>query len=139
MALRDAIARLQVHAGSLVGMKEAPTDPPESANQFPFALSYVRAGSWRAESAGFSHAFVTLVTEIHVARSALPLDIQLALPFFEPFLQKLLGDQTLNGTMDNIGEVEFSFGSMKYAGQPTLGWQFVISGPDGAGAKVTIT
>ena len=143
MALRDAIARLQSHAGALSGMKEAPIDPPESANQFPFAVSYVRNGSWHVESAGFSHAFVTLVTEIHLARNILPLDIVAALPFFEPFLRKLLADQTLNATVDNIGNVDFSFGPMEYgeqAGIPfaTIGWQFVLSGPEGDGVKVTI-
>jgi len=138
MALRDAITRLQSHAGALSGMKEAPIDPPESANQFPFAVSYVRGGTWHVEGAGFSHALVTLVSEIHIARTLLPLDIQLALPFFEPFLRKLLNDQTLNDTVENIGDVDFSFGAMEYAGQPTIGWLFVLSGPDGAGVKVTI-
>jgi len=144
VALRDAIARLQSHAISLSGVKEAPIDPPESANQFPFAISYVRSGSWHVESAGLSHAFVVLVTEIHVARNILPLDIQAALPFFEPFLRKLLADQELNGTVNNIGNVDFSFGAMQYGEQgdipiTTIGWQFIISGPEGAGAKVTIT
>jgi len=139
VALRDAIARLQSHAGALAGMKEAPIDPPESANQFPFAVSYMRSFSWKIESAGFSHAFVMLITEIHVARNVLPLDVQLALPFFEPFLRKLLADQTLGGTVDNIGGATGGFGSMEYAGHPTLGYQFVLTGPEGDGVKVTIT
>jgi len=144
MALRDAIVSLQSKALSLPGIKEAPIDPPESANQFPFAISYVRAGTWHIESSGFSHAQVQLVTELHGARTLLPTDIQTMLPFFEQFLRKLLADQTLGGAVDNIGNVDFSFGVMEYGVQggvpiQTIGWQFVLSGPDGAGVKVTIT
>lgn len=139
MALRDAIADLQNKASSLPGMKEAPIDPPESVNQFPFAMSYVRGGTAHAESAGFGHAQVQLVTEIHVARTNMATDTQTALPFFEQFMSKLLADQTLGGFVDNIGDVEFLFGTMAYAGQPTLGWQFVIVGDEGGGAKVQIT
>jgi len=134
MALRDAVARLQVHAGSLSGMKESPTDPPESANQYPFAVTYVRGGSWHVESAGFSHALVTFITEIHVNRQNLPTDVARVVGFFEGFMQKLLGDQTLNGNIDTISTVDFEFGSMVYSGVETLGWRFVIGE-----SKVTIT
>ena len=132
MALRDVITNLQSKAAALSGMKEAPTDPPESINQFPFALTYVQNGSWTPESAGFSHALISLVTEIHIARNVLPLDIQKALPFFEPFLRAILNDLSLGSTVDTIGLIEFSFGGMTYGesgGIPvqTIGWKFTIS------------
>jgi hypothetical protein len=134
MALRDALARLQFHAGTLPGVKEAPVDPPESANQFPFAVSFVTAGSWHVESQDFSHALITFATEIHVARTNLPRDIQIALPLFEGFLRALLKDQTLNGNVDTIGTVTFAFGRLEYGGIETIGWRF-----DTGETKITLT
>lgn len=138
MALRDVVTNLQSKAAALSGVKEAPIDPPESANQFPFAVTYVRSGEWHAESAGFSHALVTLVTEIHIARQILPLDVKKALPYFETFLQSILNDLDLGNTVDTVPLIEFEFGGMSYGEQDgvpisTIGWRFTLSD-----VKVTI-
>lgn len=129
MSVVGAITRLQAIAGGLSGVKEAPTYPPEAANQFPFSVSYVppSAGSWHVESAGFSHLLVTLVTEIHVARTNLPKDMATALPYGELFLQALLNDQTLSGAVDTIAAVGVEYGRMEWGGVETIGWRFTLA------------
>ena len=124
---QDAIARIQYHARSLDGMREAPDYVPESANQFPFAISYYRTGNTIFE-AGWLKGLHTIYSEIHVARQILPSAIRAAMPFYDSLLAALEGDPRLNNTVDTIiSPVVHSFGRLEFGGQETIGWRFEIT------------
>lgn len=128
--LRTVISAIQAHALT-AGAKEAPTDPTEAANVFPFSVCYPETGSIGAEAQGQRRDLTTLVLDLHVARALLPDDIQGALPFYESFPDLLINDPTLGGTVSTINmsadsRITWEFGEMTYAGQPTLGWRFHI-------------
>lgn len=135
MALSNAIANIASKAAALANLKEAPALPPESINQFPFAATYARATyqDVRFENAGWAHVFHTIYCEIHVARTLLPRDANLAMSYIEPFIRSLLSDQYLGGTVDAVTGLRYSFGRLEWAGQETLGVRFEID------VKMTVT
>ena len=125
--LQQAITQIQTLVGALTGIKKAPATAPESINQFPFAVCYPESGTWELQ-AGVKKGLHTVVIEIHVARVDLPRDIATALGYSESVVNTLMGNPTLAGMVDTItGPVLYRFGSMHYAGQTTLGWQFRVT------------
>jgi hypothetical protein len=126
MSLVTAITRVQAIAGGLAGIRQAPTNPPESSAMFPFAVSYAKSGTETPQSAGWSVSLHTLVCEIHCQRSNLPLSVAQALPLYELFAAAVLADPTLAGTVQTTNQLRYTFGGMKYADVPTIGYQIEI-------------
>jgi hypothetical protein len=126
---QDAIARVQAIALGLSGMKEAPDYPPESVNQFPFAVTYYRTGEITME-AGWMKAVYTLFCELHFARQVLPLAVAKAMPYHNTMLAALQADPTLNGTVSTVvSPVLTTFGVLEYGGPENIhiGWRFTIT------------
>jgi len=126
MTLASAIAAVQTKAGALSGIKAAPTNPPESANQFPFAVSYPRTGRAEFASAGWANYFHTLFCEIHISRQLLPQAIATALPYAELLPSAIMADPTLGGTVNEVREVRYTFGRLEWGGVDTIGFRFEI-------------
>lgn len=127
MSLAAAIAQVQTYVSALPGIKSAPTDPPESANQFPFSVTYAVRGSFNFESAGWGIGLHQIVTEVHLARQSLPQAVAQALPYFESFVDVLIANPTLNDTVTTLNLVEYQFGRLEYGGVETIGWVFTLS------------
>lgn len=125
---QDAIARIQVLARRLDGIREAPEYAPESVNQFPFAVAYYRQGDTTLMS-GYRKGLHTLACNIFVARQLLPAAIRQAMPFYERFLAALEADPTLDGTVSTIvWPVRHTFGWIEWGEKAQLlGWQFEIT------------
>jgi hypothetical protein len=128
MALRDAITALQVKALTLSGMRGAPTDPPESINQFPFSICYDKSGSLQLESAGWALDMATIVCEIHCSRQSLPTAIAQAMSFREPFYRLLIADPTIASTVLEVRAVRYTFGYLDWGAvkDAHIGYQFQI-------------
>ncbi len=132
MSLSGAIARLQYHAGSLSGIKEAPAAPPESANEFPFAVAYPARGNW-FNPAGWAKGLHTIFVEIHCARGILPTAVTQALAYVESFPNAVMNDPTLNSTVDTIilseedGGIPYTFGRLEWGGVQTIGMRFEVT------------
>lgn len=126
MSLTSAIAAVQVKAAGLSGMQACPTNPPESASQFPFAVTYARVGEETPQSAGWSVGLHTLVCEIHCQRTVLGLAVAQALPYYELMRSALLGDVTLGGAVVTTNQLRYTFGAMEYGGTPTIGYRIEI-------------
>jgi len=125
--LQEAITEIQALVGALTGIRKAPTAAPESASAFPFAVCYPESGHWERVS-DWKKGLHTVVVEVHVARIDLARDIASALSYSESLVNALLNAPTLGGKVDTIvGSISYKFGEMKYAGQPTLGWQFRVT------------
>ncbi len=131
MTLIAAIARLQVHAGSLSGVKYAPAYPPESADAYPFAIAYPESGVFQRMT-DWDKGLHTIVVEIHVNPANLPTAVAAALPYIEAYPALLLADPTLAGAVQTIQASEeapltYKFGRMSYAGVDTIGVQFKVT------------
>jgi hypothetical protein len=126
VSLVTAIARVQVLAGQITGIKQAPTSPPEQAAMFPFTVTYARTGTETPQSAGWSVSLHTLVCELHCQRTILPLAVAQALPLYEALAVKLLADPTLAGTVQAINQLRYTFGQLEYGGVQTIGYRVEI-------------
>lgn len=123
----NAIAKLQAHALALTGMKSAPTTPTNADNViYPFAITFDKRGSLLQESAGYGFNLCTLVTEIHVANGIMGLVIPLAMSFSEPFMQKLINDPKLGGTVDTTNDIRYTFGRLGPEDTDDIGYVFEI-------------
>lgn len=124
---QDAIAKIQAHARGLAGVQEAPDYVPESANQFPFAMTYYRTGNTTFEM-GWRKGLHTVHCEIHISRQILPTAIRTAMPYYDLLIAALEDDPRLGGTVDTIvSPVVHSFGVLAFAGQENIGWRFEIT------------
>lgn len=130
---QDAITRIQALAAGLGGMKEAPAYPPESLNQFPFSLCYLRRGESIFE-AGWRKDLWVIHWEIFFARQLLNSTVEKAMPYGALALAALQADPTLNGTVSTIvasqnNPAVSEFGWLEYGSQTDLylGWRFIIT------------
>jgi hypothetical protein len=130
---QDAIARIQAIARTLPGMKEAPDYPPETINQFPFSLAYLRTSETIFE-AGWRKDKLTIFWEIYLARQILPNTINQAMPYYGLALAALQDDPTLNGTVSTIiatdaAPLTSTFGWLEYGSidNKLLGWRFAVT------------
>lgn len=127
MTLPNAIKDMQSKVSALVGMHSAPSYPPESANDFPFAVTYPRTGELALKSAGFAKFFHTLVTEIHVStQPGLAAAMENAIPFAERLASSLLNDPTLSSSVDEVRGVRYTFGKLEWNSVQTLGYRFEV-------------
>lgn len=126
MTIEAAITKLQTHALALTGMKDAPDQPPETINVFPFSIAYERTAETLQRGYGFADDIVTLWVEFHVARQLLQGGVQTAMALRDPFLKKLIGDPTLGGSVSTITAIRRTFGWLKWGGTDTIGYRFEI-------------
>jgi len=126
MTLAAAIAKVQAHAIALTGMGEAPTNPTEAQSVYPFAITYDRRGELLQESAGWALDLCTVVTELHFANQNLSLVITKAMGFREPFLQRLINDPTLGGTVALIRGLRYEFGKLGDDELADIGYKFEL-------------
>lgn len=126
---QDVINRIQAIARALPGVKEAPEYMPESINQFPFALSYYRAGNTTA-MAGWRKGLHTFFLEVHIARQVLPAALKTAMPYYDRVIDALVDDPTLGSTVSTIvWPVNHTFGWLSYGGADNahIGWRFEVT------------
>lgn len=128
MPIASIVAAVQAKAGALAGVKGAPTEPPESINQFPFAIAY--PGSLTADpmSDGWRRGLGTVICELHCARVLLPTAVAQAVPLGDAFVNAILSDLTLGGAVDTVNELRGVFGFLRYgsAADAHIGWRFEI-------------
>ena len=127
--INDAVSYLQMLAGNIAGMRQAPENPPEQAN-FPFAVSFVSALLSSVQpSAGSQINMYEITTEIHVARKDLPRDYAGLKPFAVLFPAKVWGDYNVNhvalaGYVSTINSISGSLMPSQWGGADTLAWVF---------------
>jgi len=128
MSLTAAVTQLQTIASGLTDMRLAPNYPPEQANAFPFAISYIESGRLESTRLGkiLSDGFHVLATEIHVARRDLPTAIESAEGFLALFLTALQADPALDGNVLAIDAMRYTFGALQYGGVDTIGYRFLL-------------
>lgn len=127
MALQHAIAALQDITGAIPGIKKAPDHAPESIAVSPIALAYPMMGKETAMSAGFRKGIHTIVCELHFNRGNLPVAIEKAVPFLDLFMNAVLRNPTLNGTVSTVvEEIRYTFGFLPWGGiaDSTIGFRF---------------
>lgn len=130
MSLTAAITNLNTTLRGLAGMKNVPTHPPESVNEFPFGIAF--AGTGRAEGGSMGRALTDethqITAEIHVQRKNLPIAVETVTPYWALFVTALQADPTLGGEVDLIESIDYEFGPMSWASEEpnTVGYRFSV-------------
>lgn len=110
--LEAAIDGVQTAVGAVTGIKSAPANPPESAAEFPFVVTYTRGGTLLLNTHGDYRGLHNIVVELHIARKWLPEDVATALPFFELVSKKLFGN--LKDNDEAYEEIPYTFGALTW-------------------------
>lgn len=126
MTIAGFVAAVAEVAGALAEIKDAPTKPPESIDQYPFAITYPGATDVTGAANPQTKRLVTVICEIHCGRSLLPAAVEQATPYGDSFPIALWGDPRLGGAVNHINSVRGDFLSFDYAGSKSVGWRFTI-------------
>lgn len=128
--LREVIAAIQADMLTLTGMREAPTDPPEQPQVFPFSICLPDSGEW-IRAADVKQGLQTVTIDVHVARRDLPRDVAALTTYFADAVpNKLLGDPYLGNTVDTITALTWQILTFRWdaAGQvQTIGLRFTLT------------
>lgn len=127
MAIKDAVDQLQTQMRALSGINSAPELVPESADVFPFAVSYLKSGTFDLQSAGWGIQHAIIRSEIHVGRQLVGKAIEIAMPFLELVSQTFIADPTIGGTVVTIEGISWEFGKLEWGGIPTIGFRWEIA------------
>jgi hypothetical protein len=111
-----------------LGVNGAPTDPPESINQYPFAVTYVSDVAWE-RTADWRKGIYKIVTEVHWSRQNLPKAIEQCVGFGDTFADAILSDPRLGDTVDTVVELRGKFGWLQWGDQRDIhiGWSFEVT------------
>lgn len=129
MALKDAVAEIVDELQTIGEIRRVPDNPPENNEQFPFAVVYPLTGLYTQGPAQVMKGLHSINVELHVARKDLPRDFKLVMDLIDeiPYeLMKLLNDGGYSN-LATIGDVEYIFGPLSWAGVETLGVTYTIT------------
>jgi len=125
LTIAGAIAQVQTLAAALTDMAMAPSYPLESFNEFPFAITF--QGPSRYEGGPVKQQFITLITEIHVSRANLPVNIAKVAGYGDTFPAAIWADPTLAGTVTCVNAVRCAgLAPLGYGDMETIGFRFEI-------------
>jgi len=131
--LKTAIINLQDTLRTITGMRDAPYEPPDNIQFYPFCVSYPSSATATIGApAGQYRIVYEIVIEIHVARKDMPRDYTQTAQHLEAVMSKLLADPSLGGEGTIVTEfgdtITAAWGVMQWGEtQPeTIGWQIRI-------------
>ena len=129
MSLQSAIYEIQAKMREVSGVKNAPNEPPETTDNFPFVATFPGTGEVGAVAHGDKRGLHNVNIELHVTRKDLPLDMRKAVPFVDLITDKLLSErQAAEFTeFDTFGSISYEFAPMAWGNVETLGYRFTIN------------
>lgn len=128
--LKDAVAEIVDELQTITGIRHVPNSIPENNDLFPFAVVYPLTGLYTQGPAQLMKGLHSVNIELHVARKDLPRDFKVVMDLIDeiPYeLMKLLKDGGYTN-LSTIGDVEYTFGPLSWAGVDTLGVTYTITG-----------
>ena len=127
-----AILAVQDIVSAIPGIHAAPDYPPETMNDFPFAVAYPGDGNHTVgtlvNNTGERKFLGQIVLEVHVSRADLPSAVQASIGFGDSIPNALLKNPTLNGTISTFESITQTFGELDWDSAQTLGYRFIING-----------
>lgn len=124
--LDDAADQLHTTVTAITGLNDPGTTAPESINTFPFVVTMPDSGSWMTEAANQKKGLHTLRCEIHVPLRNFPTNKNEVQGYGETVYDAIVTDPTLNGTVDTVIGVRYTFGPLGYGTLETYGYAFEV-------------
>jgi len=129
-SLDNGIETVQTAVAGVSGVKYAPADPPEQANDFPFSVTYAGDFTIVQSPTGVLTYLYDFIVELHIARVDLPSDIAEAYGYAESI--PLAVFECLNDNGVSQSECVGRFGFLGWGGgedaAPTIGFQWRFTG-----------
>lgn len=135
MANEFASAKAQIATviANVSGIAQAPTNPGETMNIFPFAAIYLADGILSVGPIGTRKSLYNIVIDILTNRIDLAHDLEILNPFIDSIPLALLaevsdGGDKFSGTISTFRELRMSYISVTdYAGVQMVGYRFIMS------------
>ena len=128
--LQQVIDDIQDATGALTGIRAAPDEPTDNAAAYPFVVAFAGTGRYELGSSEM-RGLHSVIVQLHVSHTNLPTDVATAMAYAKAIpnaiFSAFITDQ-LNETAQAIGDISYTFGSMKYGEVDTLGFQFTVEG-----------
>lgn len=118
---------------SLTGIHQAPVNPNETQNDFPFAVGYLASGNLGAGATGTRKSLYNIVIDLLTRRINLPDDLATLDPFIDSIPLALIQQVSGNGqrfslTISTFDEITIQFiPAVDYAGVQCIGYRFIMN------------
>jgi hypothetical protein len=122
--VQGAIDLFQAAFAQISGIQDAPADPPDTPDAFPFITTYIATGVARSNTPEDFRALWNLRVDFLVALGELPAAIQTMLTYPESILNAIY--DTIKTNEIAAGEVTIEYISLDFAGVTCNGLSFVI-------------
>lgn len=124
--LRSSIGEIQTLIAGLAGVRQAPTDPRDELNVFPFAVCFPNTGSSVARPIDDQTALHNLTLEIHTARKSLTRDMTTLYPYPELVANALYGNNGKWSNFNSVNNITYELTSGVWGSIQTLVYRFVV-------------
>lgn len=127
--LQDAVYEIAASMREVSGVKNAPNEPPENTENFPFVAVFPGTGEIEALARGDKKGLHNIDIELHVKRKDLPIDMRVATPFIDKIADQILSDRQNNNYthINTFGAITYEFAPLAWGATQTLGYRVTVN------------
>ena len=135
--LQEVIDQVQDVVAAISGIRAALHEPPDSINVYPFAVAFVKSGTWTlGKPTGMMTGMHDIVIELHTGvRKDLARDVTAAMVYAKSVPNAIGKAQLITVSLtalQAIGSIDYEFGPMSWgpldASVNTIGWRWTLHG-----------
>ena len=133
MRVRTALDAIVSVVSGVSGIRQAPVNPTEGANVYPFAMCYVINGRLVNGAIGTRKHLVNVAVELLTARKDLARDMALISPYIDSISSALLAEVSdsgtrFAGTVSAFESIDYELlQDFLYAGVQMIGYRFTMT------------
>jgi hypothetical protein len=133
MSVRTALDAVVSVVSAVSGIRQAPTNPTETANVYPFVMCYVINGRLINGAIGTRKHLVNIAVELLTARKDLARDMALVSPYIDSISAAIIAEVSDNGTrfagtISAIEGIDYELlQNFNYAGVEMIGYRFTMN------------
>jgi len=131
-AIEGALIQIATVVRGVTGIKAAPTNPNETQNEFPFAVTYVSSGNVSGGAIGTTKSLNNIAVDVLTNRMDLQNDLAILIPFLDTVPAALNAEIEGNGdrfsnTISTFDRITYQLlPQVDYAGAQMIGYRFVM-------------
>lgn len=133
MSVRTALDAVVSVVSAVSCIRQAPTNPTETANVYPFVMCYVINGRLINGAIGTRKHLVNIAVELLTARKDLARDMALVSPYIDSISAAIIAEVSDNGTrfagtISAIEGIDYELlQNFNYAGVEMIGYRFTMN------------
>jgi hypothetical protein len=129
--LQAIVDQVQDVVAAITGVRAAPHEPPDSISVYPFAVAFVKSGTWTlGRPSGCMTGLHDIVIELHTGvRKDLARDVATAMGYAKSVPQAIGDAQLVHVSLTAlaaIGSMSYEFGPLSWNGMDTIGWRWTL-------------